>query len=252
MDAIDIVMLTRNSARMLRPCLRSVYDNVSVRRLIVVDGFSTDDTIDILEEFNEKYGNVSILQKKSSRGEARQMGIERAGTEWFMFVDSDVVLCRNWFSIATKYIREDVGAIWGVDVPGDVENLFLLKAFKWMEARVFDIRGGCHDILIRKSAVGDIKIPSELHTLEDAYIKEWIESRGYKVVVSDAAYCRHYKTIGNLLSKENRISTILELKSMRLVRERLIYAAVFGLMWLVRERGFRSEEEHSRQMGSFA
>ena len=169
-----------------------------------------------------------------------------------MFVDSDVILCRNWFGIASKYIRENVGAVWGVDVPSDVENPYLLKAFEWMEARVFDIRGGCHDILIRKSAVGDIKIPNELHTLEDAYIKEWIEGRGYEVIVSHAAYCRHYKTMGNLLSKENRISTILELKNMKLVRERLIYAAVFGLMWLVRDSGSRSEKEYSRQRESFS
>jgi hypothetical protein len=51
------------------------------------------------------------------------------------------------------------------------------KMLQWIEARTFDIRGGCHDILIRYDAVKDIKIPSRLHTLEDAYIKEWIQQK---------------------------------------------------------------------------
>jgi len=41
--------------------------------------------------------------------------------------------------------------------------------------------------------------------------------------------------MSNLLSKENRVSTILELKNMKLVRERLVYAMIFALMWLLQE-----------------
>ncbi len=41
-----------------------------------------------------------------------------------MFVDSDVVLCKNWFKKVSRYIREDVGAIWGVDIPREIKNGF--------------------------------------------------------------------------------------------------------------------------------
>jgi glycosyltransferase involved in cell wall biosynthesis len=234
-EPIDVVMLTKNSERLLNACLKSVYENVPVKRLIVVDAFSTDDTLKIFGEFDKRYGNIKIITEKSSRGKARERGIREVETEWFMFVDSDVILCKDWFKKASRYIGEDVGAIWGVDIPGDVKSKFMKKMLRWIEARTFGIRGGCHDILIRYDTVKDIKIPSELHTLEDAYIKEWILAKNYKVIVSYASFCRHYKTINNLLSKENRVSTILELKNIKLVRERLVYAMIFALMWLLQE-----------------
>jgi glycosyltransferase involved in cell wall biosynthesis len=235
MEAVDVVMLTKNSERLLNACLKSVYDNVPVKRLIVIDAFSTDNTLKIFGKFDKKYGNVKILTEKGSRGKARERGIREVETEWFMFVDSDVILCKDWFKKASIYMERDVGAIWGVDIPGDTESKFMKKMLQWFEARTFDIRGGCHDILIRYDAVKDIKIPSELHTLEDAFIKEWILAKNYKVIVNYTSYCRHYKTMGNLLSKENRVSTILELKNMKLVRERLIYAIIFAFMWLLQE-----------------
>jgi glycosyltransferase involved in cell wall biosynthesis len=240
MEAVDVVMLTYNSERLLDTCLKSIYENVPVKRLIVIDAFSTDNTLKIFDEFDKKYGNIKIIAEKSSRGQARERGIQEVETDWFMFVDSDVILCKDWFKKASRYIGEDVGAIWGVDIPGDVKNKFMKKMLQLIEARTFDIRGGCHDILIRYDAVEGIKIPSELHTLEDAFIKEWILAKNYKVIVSYASYCRHYKTMNNLLSKENRASTILELKNMKLVRERLVYAVIFALMWLLQEVKSRS------------
>ncbi len=74
-----------------------------------------------------------------------------------------------------------------------------------------------------------------MHTLEDAYIKEWIEAKNYKVITSYDAYCKHYKNMGGLLSKENRLSTVSELRNIRFVKERLIYAAIFALVWFLQE-----------------
>ena len=148
MEAVDVVMLTKNSERLLNACLKSVYENVPVKRLIVVDAFSTDNTLKIFNEFDKKYRNIKIITEKGSRGKARERGIREAETEWFMFIDSDVILCKDWFKKASRYIGEDVGAIWGVDIPGDVKSKFMKKMLQWIEARTFDIRGGCHDILI--------------------------------------------------------------------------------------------------------
>ena len=50
MDQIDVVMLTKNSQRKLHDCIESINQNVSVKRLIVVDGYSTDKTLQILGE----------------------------------------------------------------------------------------------------------------------------------------------------------------------------------------------------------
>jgi hypothetical protein len=112
-------------------------------------------------------------------------------------------------------------------------------------ARIFQVRGGCHDILIRKKAVEDISIPSNLHTLEDAYIKEWIE-RQWKVIVNYEACCYHYKEKRSFASKESIISTVKEFRKFGLVKDRLIFGCIFTLMSLLeRARAPQGRNTHS-------
>jgi glycosyltransferase involved in cell wall biosynthesis len=191
--SLDVVLLTLNSERVLNECLQSIYQNVPVNQLIVVDGSSTDKTIDILNQFNQQYGNVKIIKDRGNRATARQKGIRQVSTEWFMFVDSDVVLCRNWFQKAQKYLQSDVGAIWGTEVWSTIRNPKTLRLFLITTRKIFEVRGGTHDTLIRTDLVKDIKIPSTLHVFEDAYIKDWITAKGYKVVACYSPFCIHYR-----------------------------------------------------------
>jgi len=46
---IDVIVLTKNSERLLTECLASIYENVPVNKLIVVDGYSTDSTLEIVK-----------------------------------------------------------------------------------------------------------------------------------------------------------------------------------------------------------
>jgi len=191
--SVDVVMLTKNSERLLQECLESVYRNVPVGQLIVVDGYSEDKTIAILNQFNEKYHNVKIIFDKGTRATARQKGISRVSTDWFMFVDSDVVLCNDWFKKAQKYLGEDVGAVWGIEVWSTIQKQKTLKLFLLITRKIFEVRGGTHDTLIRTDLVQDIKIPQSLHVFEDAYIKDWIASKGYRVVACYDPFCVHYR-----------------------------------------------------------
>lgn len=100
---VDVVLLTKNSLKpCLGDCVHSIYKNVPLNRLIVVDGGSTDGTI----EYLKKFPNVVIIDdSKGCRATARQIGIDMVETDWFLFVDSDVILSRNWFNEAWKKLR---------------------------------------------------------------------------------------------------------------------------------------------------
>lgn len=211
---VDVVVLTKNSESTLRACLESVYQNVPVRRLIVLDAFSTDSTLRIVDQFNRKYGNVKLLQTEGTRGYARQKGIEMVETDWFMFVDSDVVLCKDWFKRASKYVEDDVGAVWGanIDFSSKVKNKTFLKVLVRVARQCFVVRGGMHDTLIRREAVNGIRIPEWLHVYEDAYIVNWIRSRGYKVVIGDDIYCLHYRPAKYYTFREGLSSIAAEVK----------------------------------------
>ena len=190
---VDVVIITKNSERMLNACLRAVYGNVPVNRLIVVDGYSTDNTLEIVRQFQKEHGNVLVIQDKGTRATARQKGIDRVETEWFMFVDSDAVLCKDWFKKAERYLGENVGAVWGIEVWSTIRNPVMLKMFLLVTRKIFDLRGGTHDTLIRTELVKDIEIPKILHVFEDAYIKDWITQKGYKLVACYIPYCVHFR-----------------------------------------------------------
>jgi glycosyltransferase involved in cell wall biosynthesis len=190
---IDVIVLTKNSERLLRECLKSIYSNVPVNRLIIVDGYSTDGTIKIVNEFKERYGNVVLIQDKGTRGSARQLALSQVETEWFMFVDSDVILCDRWFAKAAALVKGNVGAIWGIEIWSVLKEMKILELFERVTMKIFKKRGGTHDLLVRCKAVEGIQIPSHLHTYEDSYIKSWISKKGYKVIPTYEPYCIHYR-----------------------------------------------------------
>jgi glycosyltransferase involved in cell wall biosynthesis len=194
--AVDVAILTMNSEKMLRDCINSVYENVPVKNLVVVDGFSTDATAAIVKEFQEKYGNVIFFQEKGTRGSARQTAIQLVKSDWFMFVDSDVILSTNWFAEAEKLVNDNVGAVWGIEIWSVLRGMKILSLFERVTLKIFEKRGGTHDLLVRRKTVEDIKIPFKLHTYEDGYIKDWIEQKGCKVLGVYEPYCIHFRSDG--------------------------------------------------------
>ena len=199
MQTIDVVMITKNSEFMLKRCIESIYANLPVENLIIIDGFSTDLTLSIINKLNKKYKTIKVYSLKGSRALARETGIHQVTTKWFMFVDSDIILSKNWFKTAEKQLSDDIGAVWGVNidvVPG-IKDKWFIRLQSFVANYCFSIRGGTHDTLIRFEAVKDIKIPDYLHAYEDSFIINWIKKKGYQTIIGKELYCLHYKPSEN-------------------------------------------------------
>jgi glycosyltransferase involved in cell wall biosynthesis len=232
--SVDVVLLTKDSDRILSRCVDSIYRNVPVANLLVVDGYSKDKTLEIIEGFSKKYHNVKVIMDKGTRATARQKGIENVTAAWFMFVDSDVVLCNDWYKKAQKYIQPDVGAVWGIEVWSTISNPKTMKFFLTATRRIFEVRGGTHDTLIRTSLVKDIKIPENLHVFEDAFIKDWISEKGYRVVACYSPFCIHFRprTVWTLQGGLGLISESLRIGSPRMI-QKLFFAYGFYTLYSV-------------------
>jgi len=233
---VDVVLLTKNSEHLLSRCLTSIYRNVPIKKLIAIDGFSSDRTLEILERFNSKYGNVSLVQMHGSRAKARTEGIKHVSTEWFMFVDSDVILCKDWFKKAQADLTNEIGAVWGlnIDVIPNVKNKYAIKLQSIVARTCFHLRGGMHDTLILHKSVVGIKIPEQLHAYEDAFIVQWINDHGYKAIVGSHVYCLHYKAPDNWNLKNGISQAIVELKCGLVYShlfEYMIFYPVFFFYW---------------------
>ena len=233
---VDVVLLTKNSEHLLSRCLASIYQSVPIKNLIVIDGFSSDRTLQILKRFKDKYGNISLVQMDGSRAKARTEGIRRVSTEWFMFVDSDVLLCKDWFKKAQADIADGVGAVWGlnIDIIPNVKNKYVIKLQSIVARTCFHLRGGMHDTLILHKSVVGIKIPEKLHTYEDAFIVQWIIEHGYRAIVGSNVYCLHYKAPDNWNLKNGISQAIVEFKCGLVYShlfEYMIFYPVFFLYW---------------------
>jgi glycosyltransferase involved in cell wall biosynthesis len=231
MQAIDVVMLTKNSEHLLGRCINSIYQNVPVKNLIVVDGFSTDNTMNIIDEINRRHGNIKVLKVHGSRAKARMEGIAMVATDWFMFADSDVVLSKNWYKNAQKNVTSDTGAVWGVniDVIPNMRDRRLIQIQQRIAHQCFALRGGTHDTLIRRDLVEGIKIPEELHTYEDAFIMNWIKSKGYKTIVGDGIFCLHFKPPENW-NPQNAVSgAVQEMRCGLVYSHNFVYMAYYPI-----------------------
>jgi glycosyltransferase involved in cell wall biosynthesis len=198
---IDVVLLTKNSLEpCLKECLDSIYANIPVSRLIVVDGGSTDGTLPLLKT----YPHVEIIQDiNGTRATARQKGIEAVRSGWHIHVDSDVVLSKGWFQNAWKLVDDKVGAIWGAAVPADkhffnidyaMSKLYRKSIKELLVRQMRSQRCMMHDTLIRTEAVRGIKIPRNLHIWEDEFIGRHIMAKGFRFLKVVEPYCLHYLT----------------------------------------------------------
>lgn len=87
LDDVTVVIPVRNAASVLDECLASVKDQ-GVREVIVVDGMSTDRTLEIARQ------HQTTILSDEGRGlpNARMLGVTKASTHWVALVDADVIL----------------------------------------------------------------------------------------------------------------------------------------------------------------
>jgi len=197
MEKFDVCIPTLNSGKTLEACLKAIKETIPVNRIIIADGYSTDNTIDIAK----KYG-CEIFQTKKSLGEVREMLIKRVKTRWFFFIDADIVINKRWFYALVKERNENVGAIHGFGLPkGPIS--FFRKLLLFLKVKMgLKQRGFTSNTLIRKEAVVGIKLPKQKR-LEDIYLQEEVEKRGYewKFVL---VFCDHLKAQRRVLKEALR------------------------------------------------
>ncbi|MFB9054523.1 glycosyltransferase family 2 protein [Formosa undariae] len=94
---VSIITATYNSEKTIEDCLKSVlnqdYDSIEY---IIIDGASTDDTLNIIEKFKQKHDNViSISEPDKGIYDALNKGIEKATGDVVGFLHSDDFFASN-------------------------------------------------------------------------------------------------------------------------------------------------------------
>jgi glycosyltransferase involved in cell wall biosynthesis len=182
---IDVVLLTKNSERYVRSCLRGIKQGVSnLGTLFVIDGYSKDNTLNIVKD---EVPSAKIFEEDQGLWYARLLGISLVHTPFFAFVDSDVILPRNWSHKLLRYLDNDqtVGAVQSfiIEVGWEPYARFGLKGYrKKMRKRLpkeVKERGFTGATLIRTQLIKNVYIP-RVPCHEDYFILKEILDKGYK------------------------------------------------------------------------
>ena len=104
---ISVIIPMYNRSKTIIECLDSVcaqtFKNIEI---IVVDDFSTDNSIDLVSSYRDNRVKLIRLEKNSGAQVARNRGIIEAKGEWIAFNDSDDLWEKDKLEIQTKELEK--------------------------------------------------------------------------------------------------------------------------------------------------
>lgn len=94
---ISIVVTSYNREQYIKECIDSILSQDIDKEIICIDDCSTDKTCDILQDYENKYEELSVYQNEKNSGIVftRYQGLIRCKGEYMLFVDSDDYLLPN-------------------------------------------------------------------------------------------------------------------------------------------------------------
>jgi hypothetical protein len=129
---VSFVVIAYNEAANIRDALAAItqLDDLGSYEIIVVNDGSDDDTARIVTEIAAGNFRVRLvdLEENRGRGNARRTGIAQSRGELVATVDADIILPRDWLTLA-RHALAGHDAVGGVAVP-DGDAAYLHKRFK--------------------------------------------------------------------------------------------------------------------------
>ena len=111
MAKISVIVPVYNTEKYVEKCLKSIISQeyVEVEVIVVNDG-STDNSANIIKQFELQYPNKVKCYDKENGGlsDARNFGVTKATGDYICFVDSDDYIDRNLFKSLEKYISQGI------------------------------------------------------------------------------------------------------------------------------------------------
>lgn len=105
---VSIIVPVYNTSKYLEKCLNSlVKQTLNNIEIIIINDGSTDNSINIINDYKKKYNNIVVIsQKNKGVSSARNAGINIAKGKYIGFVDSDDYVKESMFEVLYNYSKE--------------------------------------------------------------------------------------------------------------------------------------------------
>src|SRR5947199_48445 len=163
-DLVSVTIVTYNSGRFIKRCLESVLaQKYSLKEIIIVDNASTDGTLDILEQFEDR---CRIFYNDDNIGfaAAQNQAIRASRGEWVMTLNPDVLLLPNFIQALVDAGQFDakIGTVCG-------KLLTMTSHFEIPEKPVVDSTGIYFNPMLRHLDRGSQQVDNG-HYLQYEYV----------------------------------------------------------------------------------
>jgi glycosyltransferase involved in cell wall biosynthesis len=158
---ISGIVLTKNEEQNIEKCLSSL---TWVDEIIVIDDYSTDETVEIAKRHKAKIYKRPLDNDFSSQ---RNFALSKATSDWVFFVDADekiseelkneIIGLLNFSSAHDAYRVKRLDIIWGKTIShGEQGKIRLIRLFKKEKGKW---AGRVHEEVRVNGAVGSIRNP---------------------------------------------------------------------------------------------
>jgi len=122
-QSFSIIIAARNEADRIEKCLRALADQNYPKdkyEIIVVADRCTDKTVQVANQFGDKFFRFKILEVRevpteiSPKKHALAKGVEEGAFDRFIFLDADVVPTPNHLQVMNQYFDGDGDAVVGI------------------------------------------------------------------------------------------------------------------------------------------
>mgnify|MGYP000850609960 CR=1 FL=1 len=186
--SISFCIPTKNEGEDLPNCLESIvnqnYDDVEI---IIVDGYSSDNTVEIAKKYGCKiyYDNVSLAN-------ARQISIEKSSRDIVAIWDADIIIPhKNWLKDAVEcfFTDEKISTVWPTYIAPPTgswaQKCHIAHSMLIFKDRIEKNRGvfGGGNCLFRRNHVLSVGgFDTSYNFGEDMILAKRLKDAGYKVV----------------------------------------------------------------------
>lgn len=123
---LSVVIPTLNEEKFIEKCLRSIRNQTIPAEIIVVDGGSTDQTVEIAKRYADKV----LIAPRVRIGNSRQIGLEAAKNPIVISTDADIIAPQNWLWKLTRHFSDpNVVAVGGPTKPSNPTPLTNLYTY---------------------------------------------------------------------------------------------------------------------------
>lgn len=160
---ISIIIPTLNESKNIQATLASIQTSTNVE-VIVVDGGSKDNTVDIVESLG-----VKVIAGYKNRARQMNAGVRNATGDILLFLHADTVLPTNFDAMIRTALQQPltVGGAFALRINAPDIGLRLIEwGVKW-RSKLFKMPYGDQAIFITKEKFNDIYGFPELAIMED-------------------------------------------------------------------------------------